>query len=194
MMKKWSDENPNHTPIFVLMNTKDQKVAGTRDPLPFSKKAFDSLDEDIRSVFSEADLITPDFVRGNAESIEEAVLSKGWPNLETVKGRFLFVLDEKEEKISRYLAGHPGLQNRVLFVNTPEGNPEAAFRIINNPILDFDHIKELVGKGYLVRTRADAGTKESRTIHNSKKQMNRVLRLFPLITIFLQLFTNLILR
>lgn len=162
-MKQWSDKNPNHTPVFVLMNTKDQKVKGTRDPLPFTKKAFDRLDHEIRSVFSEEDLITPDDVRGDFETLEEAVLSKGWPNLETVKGRFLFVLDEKEKKISSYLEGHPSLKGRVLFVNSPEGKPEAAFRIINNPIRDFDHIKELVEKGYLVRTRADAGTKESRT-------------------------------
>ncbi|WP_373942265.1 Ca2+-dependent phosphoinositide-specific phospholipase C [Polaribacter sejongensis] len=163
MMKKWSDKNPNHTPIFVLMNTKDQKVKGTRTPLSFSKEAFNDLDKEILSVFSKDDLITPDLVRGNLESLEEAILTNGWPEMEAVNGRFLFVLDEKTEKISRYLDGHAGLKDRVLFVNSPEGNPEAGFRIINNPIRDFDHIKSLVEKGYLVRTRADAATKESRT-------------------------------
>ncbi|WP_208890295.1 phosphatidylinositol-specific phospholipase C1-like protein [Polaribacter sejongensis] len=163
MMKKWSDKNPNHTPIFVLMNTKDQKVKGTRNPLSFSKEAFNDLDKEILSVFSKDDLITPDLVRGNSESLEEAILTNGWPDMEAVNGRFLFVLDEKTEKISRYLDGHAGLKDRVLFVNSPEGNPEAGFRIINNPIRDFDYIKELVKKGYLVRTRADAATKESRT-------------------------------
>ncbi|WP_430931276.1 phosphatidylinositol-specific phospholipase C1-like protein [Saccharicrinis sp. 156] len=164
VMKRWSDKNRNHTPVFVLMNTKDQKVEGTRDPLHFTKEAFDSLDQEIRSVFADEDLITPDFVRGDYESLEEAVLTLGWPDLEEVKGRFLFVLDENEEKIDRYLKGHAGLKGRVLFVNSPEGNPEAAFRIINNPIRDFDYIKSLVEKGYLVRTRADAATKESRTL------------------------------
>lgn len=168
MLKKWSDENPNHTPIFILMNTKDQKVEGTRDPLPFSKKAFDSLDEEIQSVFANDDLITPDLVRGDFDSLEEAVLTNGWPNMEDVKGRFIFVLDEKEEKISRYLDGHTGLKGRILFVNSPEGNPEAGFRIINNPIRDFEYIKSLVEKGYLVRTRADAATKESRTNEYSR--------------------------
>lgn len=168
MMKKWSDENPGHTPIFVLMNTKDQKIEKTIAPLPFSKEAYDNLDEEIRSVFSNDDLITPDLVRGKFESLEEAVLTDGWPNMDDVNGRFIFVLDEKEEKINRYLDGHAGLKDRVLFVNSPEGNPEAGFRIINNPIRDFDYIKELVKKGYLVRTRADAGTKEARTNDYSK--------------------------
>ncbi|MRT93203.1 hypothetical protein EMN46_09635 [Ancylomarina sp. 16SWW S1-10-2] len=162
-LKQWSDQNQDHTPIFILMNTKDQKVKGTRDPLMFSKEAYNCLDQEIRSVFADDDLITPDLVRGNSETLEEAILSKGWPSLKALKGRFLFVLDEKEAKINRYLDGHAGLKGRVLFVNSPEGKPEAAFRIINNPIRDFDHIKELVEKGYMVRTRADAGTKEART-------------------------------
>ncbi|MGQ1947741.1 phosphatidylinositol-specific phospholipase C1-like protein [Geofilum sp. OHC36d9] len=164
MMKKWSDENPTHTPVFVLMNTKDQKVEGTRDPLPFTKEAFDRLDEEISAVLSEDDLITPDLVRGDCKTLEEAVLKNGWPGLEAMKGRFLFVLDEKAEKIASYLQGHAGLENRILFVNSPEGNPEAAFRIINNPIRDFDYIKDLVAKGYMVRTRADAATRESRIL------------------------------
>ena len=161
-MKKWSDKNPDHTPIFILMNTKDKKVEGTVDPLPFTKNAYDSLDMEIRSVFDESKLITPDWVRGELETLEEAILTKGWPSLNESKGRFLFVLDEKAEKIGRYLEGHPSLKGRVFFVNSKEENPEAAFRIINNPVKEFDYIKELVQKGYLVRTRADGGTKEAR--------------------------------
>ncbi|WP_139956636.1 phosphatidylinositol-specific phospholipase C1-like protein [Flavicella sediminum] len=161
-LKKWSMSHPNHSPIFILINAKDQKVAGTRDPFPFTAKALDCIDVEIKQVFSEEKLITPDLVRGKFKTLEEAILSKGWPKLKEVKGRFLFVLDEKEAKINRYLEGHKSLQNRVLFVNSKEGNPEAAFRIVNNPIKDFDYIKALVSKGYMVRTRADADTKEAR--------------------------------
>ncbi len=163
MMKEWSASKPDHTPVIVLMNTKDQQVAGTRDPLPFTRKALDSLDMEIRSVFSDEDLITPDFVRGKFQTLEEAVLTRGWPELCAVKGRFLFVLDEKEERINEYLEGHPSLRGRVLFVNSPESDPEAAFRIVNDPVANFAYIQELVKKGYMVRTRADSGTKEART-------------------------------
>lgn len=159
----WSEKNPNHTPIFILVNAKDSEVPQTTKPLPFTATALDSLDMEIKSVLPTDKLITPDLVRGDFKTLEEAITTKGWPNLDSVKGRFIFVLDEKEEKINRYVKDHPSLKNRVLFVNSPEGNPEAAFRIINDPVKDFDHIKELVAKGYLVRTRADAGTKEART-------------------------------
>lgn len=159
----WSDNNPDHTPVFILINAKDSEVPKTTKPLPFTKAALDSLDMEIKSVLSPSKLITPDMVRGDFATLEEAVMTKGWPSVADVKGRFLFVLDEKAEKINRYLEDYPSLQNRVLFVNSREGNPEAAFRIINDPIANFDYITELVAKGYLVRTRADAGTAEART-------------------------------
>ena len=162
-LKEWSNKNPDHTPIFVLINAKDSKVPETTDPLPFTKAALDSLDLEIMSVLSKDKLITPDMVRGDFNSLEEAITTKGWPNLEDLKGRFIFVLDEKERKINAYIDGHPSLKNRVLFVNIHEGNPEAAFRIINDPIKNFNHIRALVSKGYLVRTRADAGTFDARS-------------------------------
>jgi hypothetical protein len=162
-LKKWSDKHPNHTPIFILMNTKDQVIENLRKPLPFTAKALDSIDIEIKSVFAKNQLITPDLVRGKYKTLEEAILKKGWPELKAVKGRFLFVLDEKEDKINKYLEHHFSLQNRVLFVNSQEGNHEAAFRIINDPVKDFDYIKTLVAKGYMVRTRADSDTKQARS-------------------------------
>lgn len=162
-VKKWSDLHSNHTPVFILINAKDDNNRNLLEPLPFTKAALDNIDAEIRSVFDDSQLITPDLVRGKFKTLEEAVLKKGWPDLAQVKGRFLFVLDENENKINRYIDGHPSLKNRVLFVNSKEGNPEAAFRVVNNPVKDFDYIKELVSKGYMVRTRADDGTAESRT-------------------------------
>ncbi|MGY5353366.1 phosphatidylinositol-specific phospholipase C1-like protein [Wenyingzhuangia sp. IMCC45467] len=170
-IKKWSDEHPNHTPIFILINAKDSHQKNLSKLLPFTKAALDSIDLEIRSVFKDSQLITPDLVRGNYKTLEEAILTDGWPDLNTVKGRFLFVLDEKEEKNNRYIKGHPSLKNRVMFVNSKEGNPEAAFRVINNPIKEIKYIKELVSRGYMVRTRADDGTNESRTNDYCKFEM-----------------------
>lgn len=161
-LKKWSDANPDHSPIFILINAKDSNVPQTKAPLPFTEKALDSIDIEIKSIFSEDKLITPDLIRGKFSTLEEAILISGWPKLEEVKGRFLFVLDENETKINAYVKGHPSLQGRMLFVNSQEGKPEAAFRIINDPVKDFVLIKDLVAKGYLVRTRADAATLEAR--------------------------------
>ena len=161
-LKTWSAAHPGHLPVIITMNLKDSDTKGRITMLPFTGAAMDSIDAEIRSVFAERELITPDLIRGKYPSLNEAVLKKGWPLVSQVKGRFLFVLDEKDEKIQTYKAGHPSLKNRVLFVNEKEGSPEAAFMIMNNAIKEGAEIQRLVKKGYMIRTRADADTKEAR--------------------------------
>lgn len=162
-LKNWSNLHPDHHPIFILINAKDAAVPGTTSPLPFSAAALDSIDLEVRIHLGMDKLILPDLVRGNFGSLEAAVLAGNWPNLNEVRGKFLFVLDESEEKIRRYLTQKPKLKNAVLFVNLKEGNPEAGIRIINDPISNEKYIQDLVKKGYLIRTRADSDTKEART-------------------------------
>lgn len=161
-LKNWSENNPDHTPIFILINAKDGNIPGTRPVLPFTSAALDSIDLEIRTHLGMGHLITPDMVRGEYEDLESAVLAGNWPDLKDVKGKFLFVLDENEEKIDRYLSVKPELKNAALFVNKREGNSTAGFRIINNAVKDESYIRELVKKGYMIRTRADSDTKEAR--------------------------------
>lgn len=161
-LKQWSDANPGHVPVVITMNAKDDNKRGLHELLPFTKAALDSIDLEIRSVFKPDNLITPDLVREDYPTLESAILKKGWPLLNQVRGRFLFVLDETDEKLKRYKEGHPSLRGRVMFINEAEGQPEAAFMIINDPLKDFDKIQRLVKKGYMIRTRADADTKEAR--------------------------------
>ena len=162
-LKSWSDQHPDHHPIFILINAKDGQVPMTVSPLPFSGTALDSIDLEVRTYLGMEKLITPDLVRGNYESLEKSVLAGNWPELSSVRGKFLFVLDESEEKIRRYLSEKPELKNGVLFVNLKEGNPEAGFRIINDPVSNESYIQDLVRKGYIIRTRADSDTKEARS-------------------------------
>ena len=64
------------------------------------------------------------------------MLANTWPALDQARGRFLFVLDETGAKRDRYVAGHPSLAGRVLFVNAPPESDEAAFLIMNEPIAE----------------------------------------------------------
>ncbi|TXE05944.1 phosphatidylinositol-specific phospholipase C1-like protein [Algoriphagus aquimarinus] len=161
-LKKWSESNPDHYPIFILINAKDGNIPGTRPTLPFTAAALDSIDLEIRTHLGMDHLITPDMVKGKYANLETAVLAGNWPNVDNVRGKFLFVLDENEEKTDRYLSAKPELKDAVLFVNKKEGNSTAGFRIINNAVKDEAYIRELVKKGYMIRTRADSDTKEAR--------------------------------
>jgi hypothetical protein len=175
-IKKWSDANKGHTPIIITMNAKDSKIdlAGTVVPLPFTKSALDGIDLEIHSVFSNSDLITPDYVRGKYSTLEDAILKKGWPMIDSVRGRVLFILDETDQKLNDYLNADKSLNGKVLFVNAEEGSPSAAFRIINDPIKNENYIKSLVNKGYLIRTRADEETIEARS--NNYKKFEAAIR------------------
>jgi hypothetical protein len=161
----WSRAHPRHVPIVVTVNAKDE-LASAHDPpgtVGLDAAAWDALDREIIGVVGRDHVITPDDVRGDHETLDDAVLSDDWPALDDARGKLLFVLDENEEKIESYAAGHPSLRGRVLFVNAVEGRAESAVRILNEPLEQHDYIHELVEQGYLVRTRADADTAEARS-------------------------------
>lgn len=163
-IKVWSDAHPQHLPIVISFNAKEDRIErpGFTQPLRFTRKAFDSLDAEILTVFDKRRLITPDEVRGTYASLEQAVLAQNWPTLAQSRGKIMLVLDEDEPKLSEYIAGHPSLKGRLMFVNRKAGTPESAFIFYNDPIANQAEIREMVKKGYLVRTRSDSGTLEAR--------------------------------
>ena len=164
VIRNWSDRNPGHIPVIITINLKDEIIdhEGFVKPLIYSGNALDSVDQAILSVLNWDRLIHPDLVKGSFKTLEESILVKGWPFLDDVRGKFLFVLDASSTKNNLYKEGHPSLSKRVMFINVEEGNPEAAFMILNNPIVSHKKIQGLVRKGYMVRTRSDANTIEAR--------------------------------
>lgn len=160
----WSAANPDHLPIVVTMNTQDGKdeYPGAVEPVRFDAAVFAELDRTLRERLG-GKLLTPDRVRGDAETLESAVLTRGWPRLRDVRGMFLFVLDEGGATRATYLEGHPSLKGRAMFTTSDPGAPDAAFLVMNEPVQNGGRIRTLVEKGYFVRTRADAGTEEART-------------------------------
>ena len=203
-VKGWSDANPRHVPIAVLIEFKDsplalpglsapqltkaaQQVAKQRTaaaaaertasaaallatPLPWTTARMDTVDTDIRSVFPANDLITPDDVRGGHATLEQAVLSRGWPTLARSRGKTLFLMDNPGSYRDSYLAGHPSLRGRVLFTNSTPGQPDAAFVEENDPTgANLARIQDEVRRGYVVRTRADADTVQARTDDTSMR-------------------------
>lgn len=164
-VKAWSDAHPLHMPIMILIEAKDEPipVAGAAVPIPIGAVELDALDAEIRSVFPPEQLITPDDVRGDRESLRDAVQNVGWPTLAQSRGKVLFCLDNGGVVRDAYLAGHPSLRGRILFVSALPERPEAGFLKLNDPIGDFEDIRSAVAQGFVVRTRADADTVEARS-------------------------------
>jgi hypothetical protein len=161
-VRTWSHAHPDHIPIFILVETKQGPVGKLKltETEPFTPAVFDALDAEIRSVFPEKELITPDDVRGNYTTLKEAVLAGNWPTLYSSLGKVIFLLDQRPVT-PVYLEGHPSLRGRVLFTNSTPGDPDAAFLERNSG--PASEITALVKQGYLIRARTDADTKEART-------------------------------
>jgi hypothetical protein len=168
-IRAWSKSHPEHVPLFLLIETKHGRTASIPHSVeaePFTSETFDALDKEIRSVFSDSELILPDKVRGNYPTLEAAVRAGHWPTLAESRGKVIFLMDQKNAG-PVYTAGHPLLQGRVLFTNSDPGKPDAAFVEENegSPQL----IDQLVRQGYIVRARADESTIAARTNDTTRR-------------------------
>ncbi|RDE05588.1 Ca2+-dependent phosphoinositide-specific phospholipase C [Sphingomonas aracearum] len=165
VLRRWSDGHPGHLPVTVLVNASDfPPIAGFwLQDAKFEAGDLDALDADILAMIGRDKLIRPDDVRGTRATLAQAVRAHAWPRLDAARGRFLFVLDGNERHYALYRAGHPSLQGRAMFGYYPEADAEAAIFNIQEPRGHEAEITRLVRAGFLVRTRADADTREARS-------------------------------
>ena len=192
-LKNWSNFYPRHVPIFVLIECKSDGLEDYFDdypaledfietmqgidttlvyiePIPFDIAGLEEAEAEIRNIFGDSlsGIITPDMVRGNYGTLEEAVLDGAWPTLGESRGKILFGLDNGGSLMNDYISGYPSLSGRILFVEAIPGTPEAAFLGMNTPS---DEITERVSEGYLVRTRSDTDTEQARTGDTSQRDV-----------------------
>jgi hypothetical protein len=128
---------------------------------------LDDLDAEIRSVFDADRLIEPDDVRGDAETLEAAVLGDGWPSVAESRGKVLFTMTDGGSIRDLYVVGSPSLEGRPMFTNGTPGQPDAAFVRFDDPSAAGRRppaagLGAAVLAGYLVRTRTDVPTADAR--------------------------------
>ncbi len=177
LVKGWSDANPGHVPMTILVEAKDDivdfslpGVPSFTVPVPFDREQLDRIDAEILSVFPREQLITPDDVRGTRDTLAEAVALDGWPTLGESRGRVLFALDNGGRVKAAYQEGHPSLRGRILFTDSSPGEDTAAFFKVNGPIGNEAYIQQLVADGFIVRTRADEPTRHARQNDTSMRE------------------------
>ena len=125
-------------------------------PIRFGEKELADLEGEIRSVVPREKILMPDDVRRGEPTLPDALRKYGWPMLDAIRGKILFGLDNEGAVRDLYLKNHPALEGKVLFVSVPDTNAAAAWMKVNDPVGDFERIRESVRKGFLVRTRADS--------------------------------------
>ena len=121
-IKRWSDEHRQHVPVMIQIEPKEQSFPALNPNypdiavLPWDGPAWQRLEEDILAVFPRRQLLTPDRVRGDYDTLPAAISARGWPRLGDVRGRVFFTLDNRGPARDAYLDKADNLAGRLLFV------------------------------------------------------------------------------
>lgn len=173
-IEEWSSAHPAHLPIMIMLEIKEESVPEAAaaegidltidlpwaTPVKITPDLLDDLDSEIRSVFGPERIIEPDDVRGDAETLEGAVLGNGWPALADSRGKVMFSMTDGGEIRDMYVDGHPSLEGRPIFTDGTPGNPDAAFMRFDEA--DDPGLDAAAAAGYLIRTRTDSPTDDAR--------------------------------
>ncbi len=150
----FSDSRPDHHPMLTLVEV---KTAPPED-LDEARAQLETIEDALLTVWSRHRLITPDDVRGDAATVRDALEPDGWPVLDGLRGRSIYVLHAGSGWHDLYTDSRQDVPGNLMFTDAygDVGLPYAAFHSVNDPVSGASRIGELVGAGHLVRTRADA--------------------------------------
>jgi hypothetical protein len=154
VLKNWSDQNPKHHMLFVVIEPKDTHST------PGTKVSLALLETEILSMWPRSRILTPQAVQGNAKTLRDAVTSQGWPSVEKTRGQIAFILFDEKEHRDQYCSQDPATQEKLMFVLSSAERLDAAFIRIDEPRGHETEIQELVKQGFMIRTRADADVNE----------------------------------
>lgn len=155
-IQRWSKAHPDHIPLTIIIEFKLDWMILEPGLKPVDDEFIMGFDELLRSTLDDERLYTPEDFRGKHSTMRDALTYQGWPLIEDLKGKILFVLHVEESTDSLYVNGDVSLGSHTLFTSCyPEDDREdAIFIVYNEP--DASIIKPLVERGFIVRTRADA--------------------------------------
>lgn len=173
-MLGWSNAHPGHLPVVVWFEPKDEGAGAASGYKPNDGTQLE-LEAAVRSVLPAHRIITPDEVRGDSATLCEAVLTRGWPSLHRLRGRFLFAILDEGSYRDAYVAGAPTLEGRLFFADA--GDPQAAYAAvfkINNG--GSDEARARVAEGFLVTSNVDSadGTPEENAASRAAALANGV--------------------
>jgi hypothetical protein len=145
----WSQANPGHHAVFVFIEPKDDV-----DPIKLTDK-YDLMDETILSAWPRERLLAPDDVRGSAATLKAAILDTGWPTLGQTRDKLAVVMLDTGIHRTNYLAEHPNLEGRIMFVLSSGEEDFSSVIKIDDPESGSAEIQKRVQQGFIVRTRSD---------------------------------------
>ncbi len=151
----WSDSAPGHHPIVTLLEVKDGSVED--DDVAERLAAIEAV---LLDVWERERLLTPDDVRGDSDTVRDALEPDGWPVMRGLRQRAIYVLHARGPWREVYTQGGEDVVGNLIFQDAygDLDAPYAAIHSMNDPFNGA--ISGVVAAGHLVRTRADADVVE----------------------------------
>ncbi|MBU1093472.1 MAG: hypothetical protein KKH01_03325 [Firmicutes bacterium] len=151
----FSGNNPNHVPIIILMEIKDDWMILDHALQVIGSDQLDQLNNLIEDKLGDT-LFTPGDMLESGKTLNETIQTTGWPSVSDLLGKVIFVL-HPGNFTETYNELDPTLRSLPMFLGVyPDqiSEPYASFVVHNDP--DVAAISALVSQGYIVRTRIDA--------------------------------------
>ncbi len=145
IIRGWSQAHALHLPIAIWIEIKDSTGG-----LPIDAGDLDLLDDDIRSVFSEEFLLTPDDIQGDAASVRAALEQDGWPTLAELRGQVYFILLNTDQKSEDYTYGFTHTEGRAMFARVGVDDFDAPWAAVaklgidDMPAIDAAHAAQIL--------------------------------------------------
>ena len=158
-IKLWSDANPKHLPITLMIEPKEYLLP-LRNMRGFTADYAAELDTLLREVFGET-LLTPADMMGTHSSLKEMREQDDWLPLGDTMGEILVLLHDTSITHS-YVMRDESIKTQAMFPMLSYGERDrsyASFILDNDPSDALSHKSELIDRCHLiVRTRADSFT------------------------------------
>jgi len=152
----WSNINSEHVPLMIWIEPKEWVEQSTDNTIVVElQNMLDKIEEEIIQYWPRNKTITPDDVRGDSETLSQAIMEKGWPLIEDSRGKAIFILLSSGDLRENYHEKFPGLNDSRMFTMSEVGSADAAIFSNTDPIGNGEEITALVKDGYIVRSRAD---------------------------------------
>ena len=173
----WSENNPNHLPITIIIEPKKVFVPmkGTRF---FNLKRANILDDMLRESLGEK-LVTPADMLGEYESFEQMRNDNGWREVKDLLGKVIVLLHDTNVT-EKYIAQDNSIKSQAMFPMMRYADKDkswASFLLINKPDEALEHSDEMIDQyNLIIRTQADTyGNYSDERLSNAVLSRSQIL-------------------
>ncbi len=157
-IKMWSDANPHHLPITVIIEPKEFFLL--ENGMRFINLRYtNEIDRLLLEVFGDK-LITPAEMMGDYASLKEMREADNWLSLEECAGKVVALLHDTDGVTKKYIRQDESIKTQAMFPMLRYKDRDksyASFLIVNKPKDIAKNAQELIfEKNLVVRTRVDS--------------------------------------